>query len=782
MRRLSILGQSILTLLCVLIIPTALISYHVLNRAAQYSEENIAMSKLDNLEAVSSMTELVLSGYTRNVIQFANNSACKGLSDAIPYQSIGGDINRIKTVWNALDYLDRVFGTEKMVQSCFYIGDNSDYVISTDKGVCKTENYTSLDWLEAEGGTNEKKGIRGRWMARSLYEMEAQNGEESVKPYQDSVSVLTYVYTINPLISADGGTVVCNIYMSKLSEFINPGESSSGICYILDGDNHVICHPYKSPSSVGEEEQKVAEKIAEMGGSRGYFDYEHEGIRYLCAFQKSKINDWVYVACYNLEDVMRRAHEVSYQGMMVISLAIATGLILVVLIFYLLLHPFRSLIDVVRENMTTDEDGKERTKNEAHYLREAFEKMKEKEGEIHNMLETRNSDTERLLLREILSGTLDEDKKKESLRKIFPYEHFIVLFIGTDGSDKLLRDYSWDERMYYFLQIEEIFSRFLAEEGCVAKTVYFRSTACVTVLNIKTYDQKKITDFLLERTALIKEEVKKVFDYTMTIGVSAVHGDVRDLNEAMEEAVRAMRHRIIVGKDQLIFWRDRIDESEYYHYPYDSERKIINNFKLHNMEAVIEELTQVREMIVSMEDISYDNVVLIYQQMVGSIIKTLVGEKVQMSGFMGKGRKVYITISELDTIEEIDEFVKDFVRQIQENFEANTEEKEEEELYERIITFLDMHYREDIDFEEAAAELRISYSHMRHVMREKGDTSLTDYINRRRIIEAKRLLISTDKKLTEIAEQVGYHNVQSFNRFFKKYEGTTPNSLRKVDK
>lgn len=782
MRRLSILGQSILTLLCVLIIPTALISYHVLNRAAQYSEENIAMSKLDNLEAVSSMTELVLSGYTRNVIQFANNSACKGLSDAIPYQSIGGDINRIKTVWNALDYLDRVFGTEKMVQSCFYIGDNSDYVISTDKGVCKTENYTSLDWLAAEGGTNEKKGIRGRWIARSLYDMEAQNGEESVKPYQDSVSVLTYVYTINPLISADGGTVVCNIYMSKLSEFINPGESSSGICYILDGDNHVICHPYKSPSSVGEEEQKVAEKIAEMGGTRGYFDYEHEGIRYLCAFQKSKINDWVYVACYNLEDVMRRAHEVSYQGMMVISLAIATGLILVVLIFYLLLHPFRSLIDVVRENMTTDEDGKERTKNEAHYLREAFEKMKEKEGEIHNMLETRNSDTERLLLREILSGTLDEDKKKESLRKIFPYEHFIVLFIGTDGSDKLLRDYSWDERMYYFLQIEEIFSRFLAEEGCVAKTVYFRSTACVTVLNIKTYDQKKITDFLLERTALIKEEVKKVFDYTMTIGVSAVHGDVRDLNEAMEEAVRAMRHRIIVGKDQLIFWRDRIDESEYYHYPYDSERKIINNFKLHNMEAVIEELTQVREMIVSMEDISYDNVVLIYQQMVGSIIKTLVGEKVQMSGIMGKGRKVYITISELDTIEEIDEFVKDFVRQIQENFEANTEEKEEEELYERIITFLDMHYREDIDFEEAAAELRISYSHMRHVMREKGDTSLTDYINRRRIIEAKRLLISTDKKLTEIAEQVGYHNVQSFNRFFKKYEGTTPNSLRKVDK
>lgn len=782
MRRLSILGQSILTILCVLIIPTALISYQVLNRAARYSEENIAMSKLDSLEAVSGMTELMLKGYTRNVIQFANNSACKGLSNAVPYRAIGGDISRIKAVWNALDYLDRVFGTEKMVQSCFYMGDNSDYVISTDKGVCKTENYSSLDWLESERESDEEKGICGRWMARNLNGTETWDEGEAVEIYQSSVSVLTYIYTINPLISSDGGTVVCNIHMSRLSEFINSGGLSSGICYILDGNNNVVCHPYKSFSPAGEEEQKIVEKIAEQGMAQGYFDYEQDGVRYLCAFRKSNVNDWTYVATYNLEDVMRRAHEISYQGMMVISLAIAAGLILAVLIFFWLFRPFHSLINVVRKDMTAEEDGRERTKNEAHYLREAFEKMKAEGSEIHSMLEARNSDTERLLLREILSGTLDGDKKRESLSELFPYRHFIVLFIGTDGSNKLLRDYSWDERMYYFLQVEEVFSRLLAEEGCIAKTVYYRSTACVTVLNIRTYDQKKVTAFLMERTAMIKEELKKVFDYTMTIGVSAVHGDVRDLSEALEEAIRAMRHRIIAGKNQVIFWRNRIDESESYYYPYDCERRIINNLKLRNMEAVIEELTQARQMIVSVENISYDNVVLIYQQMVGSIIKTLVGEKMQMPGFMGKGRKVYITISELDTIEEIDEFVKNFVRQIQENLETNMAEKEEEELYERIIAFLDMHYREDIDFEEAAAKLGVSYSHMRHVMREKGDVSLTDYINRCRIVEAKELLVSTDKKLTEIAEQVGYHNVQSLNRFFKKYEGTTPNSLRKADK
>ena len=118
--------------------------------------------------------------------------------------------------------------------------------------------------------------------------------------------------------------------------------------------------------------------------------------------------------------------------------------------------------------------------------------------------------------------------------------------------------------------------------------------------------------------------------------------------------------------------------------------------------------------------------------------------------------------------------------QLREYLEEGTEEKEEEQLYERILAFLDIHYREDIDFEETAGKMGISYSHMRHVMREKGDISLTDYINRCRINEAKELLISTDKKLTEIAEQVGYHNVQSLNRFSRSMRGQRPTALEKL--
>ena len=103
-------------------------------------------------------------------------------------------------------------------------------------------------------------------------------------------------------------------------------------------------------------------------------------------------------------------------------------------------------------------------------------------------------------------------------------------------------------------------------------------------------------------------------------------------------------------------------------------------------------------------------------------------------------------------------------------------------LYDRITSYLDGHYKEDIDFEEPAANMGISYSYMRRVMKEDGDISIVDYVNRLRIKEAKRLLQTTELKTQEVAEQVGYHNVQSLNRFFKKYEGTTPNAVRSLDK
>ena len=52
------------------------------------------------------------------------------------------------------------------------------------------------------------------------------------------------------------------------------------------------------------------------------------------------------------------------------------------------------------------------------------------------------------------------------------------------------------------------------------------------------------------------------------------------------------------------------------------------------------------------------------------------------------------------------------------------------------------------------------------------------YIQERKMLEARRLLKYTDKSIKEIAFEIGFEEIQTFSRFFKNYEGVSPSDFR----
>ena len=58
-------------------------------------------------------------------------------------------------------------------------------------------------------------------------------------------------------------------------------------------------------------------------------------------------------------------------------------------------------------------------------------------------------------------------------------------------------------------------------------------------------------------------------------------------------------------------------------------------------------------------------------------------------------------------------------------------------------------------------------------------TSKTTYLDRIRITEAKRLLSTDEYKVYEVAEMVGYTNINYFHNKFKKYVGISPLNYKK---
>jgi len=84
------------------------------------------------------------------------------------------------------------------------------------------------------------------------------------------------------------------------------------------------------------------------------------------------------------------------------------------------------------------------------------------------------------------------------------------------------------------------------------------------------------------------------------------------------------------------------------------------------------------------------------------------------------------------------------------------------------------HADPDFSLEEAAQRAGVSKNHLSfEFSRETGET-FTEYLSRTRVEEAKHLLATTDLRVYEVGERVGYPNVEHFSRLFKKRVGVSP--------
>lgn len=114
-------------------------------------------------------------------------------------------------------------------------------------------------------------------------------------------------------------------------------------------------------------------------------------------------------------------------------------------------------------------------------------------------------------------------------------------------------------------------------------------------------------------------------------------------------------------------------------------------------------------------------------------------------------------------------------QEIQINQEKNT-------LSSQIKDYIDMNYTKNLSLSTIANTLFISPYYIAHIFKNEMGDSPINYLINRRIGEAKRLLLTTDKNISEIAELVGYDNPNYFANIFKKLTGVPPGVFRQNSK
>ena len=98
----------------------------------------------------------------------------------------------------------------------------------------------------------------------------------------------------------------------------------------------------------------------------------------------------------------------------------------------------------------------------------------------------------------------------------------------------------------------------------------------------------------------------------------------------------------------------------------------------------------------------------------------------------------------------------------------------------RGIAYLDGHFREKCTLEEVAAYAHFSPVYFHGLFCKALGETPYEYLTRLRIDEAKRLLLTQQKPLSQVAEECGFSSQSYFNSVFRRVTGTTPSVFRRA--
>lgn len=94
------------------------------------------------------------------------------------------------------------------------------------------------------------------------------------------------------------------------------------------------------------------------------------------------------------------------------------------------------------------------------------------------------------------------------------------------------------------------------------------------------------------------------------------------------------------------------------------------------------------------------------------------------------------------------------------------------------IDYIEGHLYERLDLDTVAEAVHYSKYHLHRMFTDMVGLTIHDYVQRRQLTEAAKLLVLSDRPILEIALSAGYESQQSFTDIFKAMYKKTPNQYR----
>ena len=95
-----------------------------------------------------------------------------------------------------------------------------------------------------------------------------------------------------------------------------------------------------------------------------------------------------------------------------------------------------------------------------------------------------------------------------------------------------------------------------------------------------------------------------------------------------------------------------------------------------------------------------------------------------------------------------------------------------------IFHYIDSHITEKMSLQSISREVGLSKEYTANLFKKETKRTITDYINERKMLLAKELILQDVMRLTDLSAYLGYSDYTYFTKLFKRYFDVTPTGLK----
>ncbi|HFI0238783.1 TPA: helix-turn-helix domain-containing protein [Streptococcus suis] len=97
-----------------------------------------------------------------------------------------------------------------------------------------------------------------------------------------------------------------------------------------------------------------------------------------------------------------------------------------------------------------------------------------------------------------------------------------------------------------------------------------------------------------------------------------------------------------------------------------------------------------------------------------------------------------------------------------------------------VMHYIELHYGNPITLETISKELNVSDHYLNKLFKSYTGTTIKHYLTLYRLNRSIEWMSESDRSLTFIAQEVGFHDLQHYSKTFQKYFNTSPRDFRQL--